>query len=228
MNRVPAVELTDRMQRFRLRMDADWPDWELAAFFGRPNQYYFTGTMQDGVLLIPRDAQAVFCVRRSYERACEESLFEDIRPMKGFRDAITWIPPQRQILHVETEIVPMALLNRFTKHFPCRTIASLDRQIAGLRAVKSPYELAIMKRTGAIHCGILEQGVPTLLREGISEAEFGCELFSLMVREGHQGMVRFGMFGADIVIGQLGFGTHSIYPTSFVFTELHGTRQSAG
>ena len=41
------------MKRFRARMDAENPNWELAAFFGRVNQYYFTGTMQDGVLLIP-------------------------------------------------------------------------------------------------------------------------------------------------------------------------------
>ena len=40
-------------------MDAETPNWELAAIFGRINQYYFTGTMQDGVLLIPRDRPAV-------------------------------------------------------------------------------------------------------------------------------------------------------------------------
>ena len=40
------------MQRFRAGMDAEHPQWELAAFFGRVNQYYFTGTMQDGLLLM--------------------------------------------------------------------------------------------------------------------------------------------------------------------------------
>jgi hypothetical protein len=44
--------------------------------------------MQDGVLLIPRGGPAVFRVRRSFERACTESLFPEIRPMKGFRDAV--------------------------------------------------------------------------------------------------------------------------------------------
>ena len=54
MTKVPVTELNDRMQRFRACMDAENPNWELAAIFGRINQYYFTGTMQDGVLLIPR------------------------------------------------------------------------------------------------------------------------------------------------------------------------------
>jgi Xaa-Pro dipeptidase len=171
--------------------------------------------MQDGVLLIPRDRQPVFCVRRSYERACTESLFPDIRPMKGFRDAAPMTPGQREVIHVDTELVPLALMARFRKYFPCKEVASLDSQAARLRAVKSPYELAIMERAGAIHRRVLEEGVPVLLREGVSEAEFGCDLFSLMVREGHQGTVRFGMFNVDIAVGQMGFGVNSIYPTSF-------------
>ncbi|MEN6576408.1 MAG: Xaa-Pro peptidase family protein [Phycisphaerales bacterium] len=215
MTKVPLSELTDRMQRFRSCMDAEHPNWELAAIFGRINQYYFAGTMQDGVLLIPRDGRAVFCVRRSCERACAESLFPDIRPMKGFRDAAPLAPGEHTVIHVDTEVVPVALLARFRKYFPCKEVASLDLQALRVRAVKSPYELAILTRAGAAHRRILEESVPTLLCEGMSEAEFGCDLFSLMVREGHQGVVRFGMFGVDIAVGQLGFGTHSIYPTSF-------------
>ncbi len=215
MTRVPVTELNDRMQRFRACMDAENPNWELGAIFGRINQYYFTGTMQDGVLLIPRSGPGVFCVRRSFERACAESLFPDLRPMKGFRDAASLVPAVRHAIHVDTEIVPVALLGRFRKYFPCQEVGSLDRQIARVRAVKSPYELALLERAGAIHRQILEEGVVPLLREGISEADFACDLFSLMVRQGHQGVVRFGLFNADIVVGQMGFGENSLYPTSF-------------
>jgi Xaa-Pro dipeptidase len=215
MTKVPVTELNDRMQRFRACMDAENRNWELAAIFGRVNQYYFTGTMQDGVLLIPRDGRAVFCVRRSYERACAESLFPDIRPMKGFRDAAPAVPGTRETIHVDAEVVPLALLGRFRKYFPCREVAAMDSQALHVRAVKSAYELAIMERAGAIHRRVLEEEVPELLREGVSEAEFGCDLYALMVREGHQGVVRFGMFNADIAVGQMGFGANSIYPTSF-------------
>jgi Xaa-Pro aminopeptidase len=205
------------MQRFRVRMDAALPQWELAAFLGRVNQYYFTGTMQDGVLLVPRDREAAFWVRRSYERACDESLFPDIRPMRSFRDAALAMgaTAARQTIHFETELAPLALVQRFRKHFPCAEVASLDAQVAWTRAVKSPYELAIMARVGALHARIMEERVPALLREGISEAELACELFSLMVREGHEATVRFNMFGVDVALGQLGFGENSLYPTSF-------------
>jgi Xaa-Pro aminopeptidase len=215
MTKVPITELNDRMQRFRACMDVENRNWELAAIFGRVNQYYFTGTMQDGVLLIPRDGRALFCVRRSYERACAESLFADIRPMKGFRDAAPAAPGARGIIHVDTEVVPLALLGRFRKYFPCKEVASMDSQALRVRAVKSPYELAVMERAGAGHRRVLEEGVPELLREGVSEAEFGCDLYARMVRAGHQGVVRFGMFNVDIAVGQIGFGESSIYPTSF-------------
>jgi len=85
--KTPVPELRDRMERFRDRMDAENPSWEFAAIFGRTNQFYFTGTMQDAVLLIPRRDEPVLWVRRSLERALDESVFPDIRPMKSFRDA---------------------------------------------------------------------------------------------------------------------------------------------
>ena len=159
----------------------------------------------------------MFCVRRSFERAGDESLFPDIRPMKSFRDAVPMVPASaaRQVIHLETELVPLALVQRFRKHFPCKEVASLDAQAAGVRSVKSPYELAIMERCGAIHRRVMEENVPAMLREGMSEAELACDLYSLMVREGHQGTVRFGMFNVDIAVAQLGFGENSIYPTSF-------------
>ena len=203
------------MQRFRARMDADQPEWELAAILGRVNQFYLTGTIQDALLLVPRDEDATLWVRRSFERAVDESLFPDIRLMKSFRDAAAAAPGSRAAIHVETEVIPYALLQRFRKHFACQALAALDAPVSRVRAGKSPYELAIMERAGAMHRRVMEDQLPTLLRAGMSEAELGCEVFALLVREGHQGLARFGMFGTEVMLGQLGFGENSLYPTNF-------------
>ena len=213
--KTPASELRNRMERFRDRMDAENPLWEFAAIFGRVNQFYFTGTMQDAVLLIPRGDEAVLWVRRSYERALDESLFSEIRPMRSFRDAAAGMGACPATVHVETEVVPLALLERFRKHFPFHEVKPLDAQAAAVRARKSAYELAIMEQAGKIHRRVLEDCVPAMLAEGLSEAELGGEVYSLLVREGHHGIARFGMFGTERVLGQLGFGENSIYPTSF-------------
>jgi len=214
-SKVPLSELQDRMIRFRNKMDNSSPDWQTAIIFGKINQYYFTGTMQDGMLLIPRNDESVFYVRRSYERAIDESLFPRIMQMESFRDAAQTIGKLSDTIFLETEIVPLALLQRFQKYFPFTCTKSLDMQIAWTRALKSSYEISIMERSGEIHKRILEELVPAILKEGISEFEFTMKLYSLMVKEGHQGVVRFSMFDTEMGIGQIGFGENSLYPTNF-------------
>ena len=63
---VPASELEARLERFRRAMDAAHPGWEMAAVNHKVAMYYFTGTIQEGVLLI-RPQDAVFWVRRSFD-----------------------------------------------------------------------------------------------------------------------------------------------------------------
>jgi len=202
------------MARFREEMDLTDPEWALAAVVSKVNLYYFTGTMQDGMVLIPRDGEAVFWVRRSHERALAESRFPDIRPMGSYRDAsaATDVPAT---VHMETEIVTLAFLDRFRKHFPCAGVRPADRQIAAVRAVKSAYELSLMEQAGRIHRHVLERRVPELLRDGISEAVFASSLYPALVEEGHHGTVRFGMFDTEMLLGQVGFGESSLYPTCF-------------
>jgi Xaa-Pro aminopeptidase len=213
--KVPLAELVERMRRFCNLMDRENPDWETAVIFGKINQYYFTGTMQDGMLLIPRGRDPVFFVRRSLERAVAESNFPDILPMKSFRDAAGKAGTRFDQVFLEMELVPLALFGRFRNYFPFRETAPLDSTILKVRALKSPFELALLERSGELHRKVLEEDVPGLLQAGMSEAEFGADLFRAMVREGHHGLVRFGMFDTEIVAGQLGFGESSIYPTYF-------------
>jgi Xaa-Pro aminopeptidase len=213
--KVPLDELEHRLERFRARMSRDHQDWGMAAIFGRVNLYYFTGTIQDGVLLIPRDGEPVLWVRRSLERALEESLFPQIRPMSGFRDAARETGPIPDRIYLETELVPVALLDRFRKYFPFAHVGSLDRLVTKVRAVKSPFEIGLLERAGAIHRRVLEEQVPGILREGMTEATLGTQVYSIMVEQGHQGIVRFGSFNTEIEVGQIGFGESSLYPTSF-------------
>jgi Xaa-Pro aminopeptidase len=85
----------------------------------------------------------------------------------------------------------------------------------GVREVKSPFELSLMERAGAIHERVLEEYVPGMLREGMTEAALGTGLYAAMVEEGHQGIVRFGSFNTEIEVGQIGFGENSLCPTCF-------------
>jgi Xaa-Pro aminopeptidase len=212
--KVPAAELNSRMKRFREQMDRSSPGWGLAAVLSKLNQYYFTGTMQDGVLMIPRDDDAVFWVRRSYERAVEESGFPIIRPMNTFRDPAAVMKNLPETVYCEKDIIPLGILQRFTRYFPFKEIEAADPHLSRVRAVKSPYELDLMRQSGKIHQRVLEELVPGLLREGMSELEFFCDLYTTFVREGFQGIIRWGAYGAESILGHVSFGESSIYPTS--------------
>lgn len=215
IKKVPLTELKNRMSSFRKQMDLSNPDWEIAVIFSKINIYYFTGTMQDGMLIVPKDGEATFWVRRSYERALDESLFSSIEPMNSFRDAansINWLP---ETVYMETEVVPIALYQRFQKYFPFKDVKSVDSQVCAIRAVKSEYELSLLREAGKIHKHVLENLVPGMLREGMSEADLSTELFSVLVKEGHHGACRFGMFDTEMILGNVCFGESSIYPTYF-------------
>jgi Xaa-Pro dipeptidase len=212
--KVPLTELNSRIARFREQMDMSNPGWEITAIISKLNQYYFTGTMQDGVLFIPRSDDAVFWVRRSYERAVGESEFPLIRPMGSYRDPASMMPGLPGTVYLEKDIIPVALLERFLRYFPFTVIESADAQISKVRSVKSEYELALMRLSGKIHRRVMEELVPGMLREGMSELEFFCEMFTAFIKEGHQGIVRWGMFGAESILGHATFGVSSLYPTA--------------
>jgi Xaa-Pro dipeptidase len=211
--KTPLNELKKRLKRFKTVMDTSNPEWEIVVIFSKINLFYFTGTMQDGMLIIPRNGEATFWVRRSYERAVDESLFQEIKPMNSFSDAAGSLSKFEETVYLETEIVTLALYERFMKYFPFENVKPVDIHISTVRAIKSEYELSFMRKAGKIHQHVLEDIVPELLQEGMSEADLAVELFQVMMEKGHHGVTRFNMFDTEILLGHIGFGASSIYPT---------------
>lgn len=211
---VPGEELARRMIRLRDRLDRAAPEWRVAALMGRINIYYLTGTMQNGLLLIPRDGDPVFWVKRSHSRACGESAFPDIRPMSSFRDAAQDVSYGDTVL-LETETIPLALYARFNKAFNFRHAEPLDAPIAAARAVKTGYELERIRQAGDIHCAVLEEDLPDLLRAGMSEAELATAVFGALVQRGHYGVARVRAFNAELLLGQICFGESALFGNPF-------------
>jgi Xaa-Pro dipeptidase len=215
MEKTPLSEIRDRMGKFKELMTVSNPDWGMAVIFSNINLFYLTGTMQDGMLIIPQDGEPSFWVRRSYQRALDESFFTDIRPMNSFSDAAKTMNALPETVYLETEVVPLALYQRFHKHFPFKNYKPVDSLVATIRAVKSEYELSLLRKSGKIHQHVLEDLAPGMLHQGMSEADLSSELFKVLIDEGHHGLTRFGMFDTEIVVGHVGFGESSLYPTYF-------------
>ena len=211
---VPASELEARLERFRRAMDAAHPGWEMAAVNHKVAMYYFTGTIQEGVLLI-RPQDAVFWVRRSFERACNESHFSDIRPMHSFREAAAFYGSAPRVMYVETKKATLDWERMLHKYFAFEELGSFDSVLQDLRMVKSEYELKQMEQSGAIHEIVLDIVAPKLIHGGISEAQLAIALYSEMVQRGSHGTARFNQALGEEAVGIASFGKSGLVRTGF-------------
>ena len=209
---VTKQELENRLASFIAALGGDW---DTAFIVNRINQYYFTGTIQDGLLVVKKNGQSAFFVRRSYERARLESPLENIYPMRSYRDAAALIGSSCGVTYLDTETATIGLLERMKKHFDMSDILPVEGIITGVRAIKSPTELALMEQVGKLHHQFLAEEVPNLLREGMTETEFTALAYKKMLELGHHGVTRFNMYQNETVCGQMGFGVNALYPTNF-------------
>jgi Xaa-Pro aminopeptidase len=208
-------ELEQRRARFVAAMSRDFPDWDTAVILENVNQYYFTGTMQNGILLIRKDGGYLYGVRRSYERAREESPLPEIMPISSYRDIAEKTGGNLGNTCLEGDTATLAVMERLRKSFTTTSIRFLDTVMRRVRSVKSPYELRWIKQSGEQHRFLLEEKVPALLREGMTEADLMGEIVRQLYTMGYPGIMRFHQSQVELTAGQIGFGTNTLIPSSF-------------
>jgi Xaa-Pro dipeptidase len=208
-------ELIDRIAGLFSRLNQISANFDTAIIMSKLNQYYYTGTMQDGLLILRRDGTVAYFIRKSFERARLESPLDCLYRINTYRDMLEVLPANLGQTFVEIEVMPLATIDRLKKYFTLGALLPLDRIIASQRSVKSPYELAWIAESGRQHEELMESIVPMLLRAGMSETDLLAEIYSAMVKLGHHGVSRFSMFQTEMIVGQVGFGPSSLYPTNF-------------
>jgi len=194
-------------------MDAENPNWELAAFFGRVNQYYFTGTMQDGLLLVPAPVSRCSGCAEVSSGPGRIALSRH-PPMKSFRDAApAAAAAARQVIHLETELVP-SRWSSGPKTFSRQGSGVTGRTGRPGAGGQEPL------RTG--HHGTVWRNPPTYHgRQRADDVARGNERSGVRVRtlfahgaRGSSGNRALWHVQRGHVVAQLGFGENSIYPTS--------------
>jgi Xaa-Pro dipeptidase len=210
------LELENRVKRLCFQIGKKYSDWDTVLILGRVNQYYFTGTMQDGLLVIKKDGTLMYFARRSYSRAKTESpMPECVYPMESYRDVAGVMGGKLGNTLIETELVTIDVIERLKKYFTFDKIYPAKNIIFDVRSIKSTYELDCIRQAGLQHKYLLEDAVPGMLREGMSEVDFTAELFEKMLKMGHQGVARFNSYQTEMIVGQIAFGENSLYPTNF-------------
>ncbi len=212
---IPKSEIELRHTRFRALLDKYEPDWSVAVITKKISIYYLTGTLATGVLWIPRDGEPKLFVRVAYGRAIEESPLREIHRYRSYKDICEVVDIHTDTVLLEKSTMTLSGFELFNKYFNFKETKRVDDILARAVSVKTEYEVERLRRAGAIHEEVLENIVPTILREGISEAELGAEVLKNQLILGSHGAARFQMADTDMFLGYISFSENGLIPTYF-------------
>jgi Xaa-Pro aminopeptidase len=215
-NPVPAREVSRRIMMLQQRLRQGPADGAL--LLDPLNMYYYTGTMQQGAVFIPTEGEPVFLVRRSFERAQRETPLDRVFPIKGFSQLsgiLADLGLHTNTLGVAETTLPVSLFKTLTAAFPDATFTDISAQLAMVRAVKSDYEVGLIREAGARH-EMVYDAIPTMIREGMTEWELGAEIHKRMMALEYTGITRLTAFGGELFLGIVSFGESANSPTASV------------
>jgi len=105
----------------------------------------------------------------------------------------------------------VALFQRFQKVLPDAVITDATPLIRTVRAIKSDYEIAIMK-DAALQVDKVYKRAKEVIRVGMTDLELAAELEFAARKEGHQGISRMRAFNGELFYGHIFSGTDSAVP----------------
>ncbi len=214
MRLTPTTELVDRIQKLQKEMIIHSLDAILIV--QNADLFYFTGAVQQGALYVPIEGEALYLVRKDHGRARMESGLKEVIPFKSLRDIPGVLADfgyaMPKTVGMELDVVPVAVMQRFQTGLGESTISDATPLIRNVRAVKSTYEIGIMKDAALILDKVCKKAVE-VIHEGMTDLELAAELEFVARKAGHQGMVRMRGFNSELFFGHAFSGADSAVPT---------------
>ena len=177
--------------------------------------FYFSGTVQNGILWVPGEGPPRLWVIRNLERAREESPLPEIFPREDLKNIARVVPPGPETrIGLEMDVLPQKEFQRIRKLLPERAFVDAAALIQQVRQIKSPFEVSWLRRAGRLHAQVFKE-IPTWIREGQTELDLSARIeYGLRVC-GHQGLVRVHRWNMDLFYGPVVSGTSACYPSGF-------------
>lgn len=204
----PQDEISGRIQQLQDQLVQQGID---GALILQPSDlYYFSGTSQQAHLYVPAADEPILMVRKDVERAQAESPLKQIRPLNSPREIPGIIKdhkiPPPQIMGMELDVLPANLYLNYQRLFERREIRDISHVIRTIRAVKSAYEIDMMRQAARMSDRVAAS-VPQILSEGISEIDLAGRIEAEARRMGHQGIVRMRLWDAELFYGHVMAGS---------------------
>jgi len=163
------------------------------------DMFYFTGTVQKGVLVVPVDRDPIFFVEKSVERARLETPLA-VTPIGSDRE-VKEVLRRKKILKgtggMELDVIPVSVFERFKRIIGFENFIDVGPGIKTLRAIKSPFEIEQVKKSGEIMRHVFAKA-KRFVREGARELDIDAELVAEGRKRGHQGFLRMRGFNLEM------------------------------
>jgi len=187
----PLKEVENRLARLRTGMEKQGIEGLLV--IQKMNFYYLSGTTQDGLLFVPLDGEPLLMIKRELERARGESPMKDVVPLKSSREIPSLIRTHGgkvpSVLGLELDILPVRDYFKFQGFFPGAQFTDASSILGDARKIKSLFEIDLMRKAGEIGTKVYQEA-KEILKEGMTEIEFGGLLEAAAKKHGHEGLLR--------------------------------------
>ncbi len=235
MQPVPKAEIGERQRFFQELMPE--AGVELALIRQAADLYYYSGVIVDGFLALGPVGEPVLLIRRPQHRHEDQDLPYPVAYYKDLRDIPAILAQlglgQHGAIGVEMDVMPAALYRRLREQiFPQRPFQDLSPLIRRQRMIKSPYELAQIRRAAQILDEVLAAAAEVITPDR-TELELAADLEYRLRLAGHQGLVRtrtwnLEMFFGHILSGPAGLQAAYVETPSGGSGFSHGFPQGAG
>jgi Xaa-Pro aminopeptidase len=177
--------------------------------------FYFTGSMQNGLLYVPVAGDPIFYVKKSVVRASEESSIE-VEPLGRMRtlgDRIKAHFGKPSILGLELDVLPYQLGVRYQQmlNTEIKDISSLIRL---QRSVKSEYEQTQIRKAAHLVDEVI-QLLPSWISIDMTEVELAAKIEQYLRVRGNINLNRMRGYNQELALGMIASGSAAATPTYF-------------
>lgn len=212
----PASEIADRIRRLQAQLAT--ADLDGVLVVQNVDLLYFTGTMQNAHLYVPREGEAAMFVFKTLSRAQAESPLRDIVPLRSPKELPALLAerghrPMR--LGLEMDVLPASSYLNYQRIFSGLQLADGWPAIRATRMVKSGWEVACLERAAAISDAMIA-AVQGVLKPGVSELVAAAAGEYAGRLAGHGYNVRMRGLNNELAAAFVSSGPNGAIPTAFL------------
>jgi len=209
----PKEEISARLRALRARLTQAGID--AAVVVQNADLFYFAGSIQQGILVVPAEGDPVYFVRKVYERAVTESPVEIIQRIASPKEIPAYFEKKGVVfrsLGFEMDVMPALTFQRYTGFFPNAKTEDISTMIRELRAVKGPSEIEAMRACGKKLSSLLSDARKEI-RPGMKEKELQGILQGRSIAAGHTTITRMRAWNQEVGLGCVISGPDAAIPS---------------